>query len=323
MTTISTKVYLQNVQTPLIRRFQIKTDETFDGFNRLVHEAFGINNSEFKFSWKYQDDENDWVSFSSEGEWKDAIFYHTQANGKILRFQLVKEQQQTFQRPGRCHRGPFRRPEHQVRHFGVRCDGCNQSGIVGTRYKCLECDDFDFCSSCYESKQEEHGHKFDKIERPRGRHHHFTNMGFQSFKDGEDTVFHCPLNAEFLNKFDNVQQAQEELTKMFGKFGVEVELATKEPKPKEEVVQNVEEPVTEQPVQPVVQEPVVEKVPEPVVEAPVQPPVAEPEPFAEQLETLKVMGFENVSLCKHLLQNYKGDLTRVVNSLLQLSQFRQ
>ena len=35
-----------------------------------------------------------------------------------------------------------------VVHRHVNCDGCGQRGIVGIRYKCAVCADFDFCSRC-------------------------------------------------------------------------------------------------------------------------------------------------------------------------------
>lgn len=30
-------------------------------------------------------------------------------------------------------------------HIGIRCDGCNVCPIVGIRYTCSECYDFDYC----------------------------------------------------------------------------------------------------------------------------------------------------------------------------------
>ncbi|KAG8845249.1 hypothetical protein FRC20_003266 [Serendipita sp. 405] len=62
-----------------------------------------------------------------------------------------------------------------VRHIAVICDGCDMSPIVGVRYKCLDCNDFDFCQSCKDSKMEAHnaavgnpegGHEFIAIETP-------------------------------------------------------------------------------------------------------------------------------------------------------------
>jgi len=49
-------------------------------------------------------------------------------------------------------------------HRGVRCDGCGQNPIVGTRYKCSICPDFDFCEIC--ERDQEHRHAFIKIKCP-------------------------------------------------------------------------------------------------------------------------------------------------------------
>ncbi|TBU25294.1 hypothetical protein BD311DRAFT_700421 [Dichomitus squalens] len=55
-------------------------------------------------------------------------------------------------------------------HVRVHCDGCEQYPIVGVRHKCLDCDDFDFCTSCISdpTKREEHdpSHSFFPMDKP-------------------------------------------------------------------------------------------------------------------------------------------------------------
>lgn len=56
--------------------------------------------------------------------------------------------------------------ESKAIHEGVVCDGCNMSPIVGLRYKCSVCKDFDYCAGCEERLS--HEHSFLKISRPGG-----------------------------------------------------------------------------------------------------------------------------------------------------------
>jgi len=53
------------------------------------------------------------------------------------------------------------RISNEVVHYRVNCDGCGQKGIVGIRYKCAICPDFDFCERCEATI--EHNHPFFKI----------------------------------------------------------------------------------------------------------------------------------------------------------------
>lgn len=48
--------------------------------------------------------------------------------------------------------GKTDKPKALETHHFVYCDQCsvNKESIVGTRYKCMKCDDFDLCSACYE-----------------------------------------------------------------------------------------------------------------------------------------------------------------------------
>jgi microcompartment protein CcmL/EutN len=107
-------------------------------------------------------------------------------------------------------------------------------------------------------------------------------------------------------------------------FGVDIEIEREEkpqesqPEKKEEAPQKQEE-VVEEIIIPEDDEPV-EQVYPTTSEKVEQPPVVEQEyEYASQLETLRNMGFTNEKLNKHLLDNFKGDLVRVVNNLVQLS----
>jgi hypothetical protein len=49
-------------------------------------------------------------------------------------------------------------------HTRVACDGCDASPIVGVRYKCSVCQNFDFCEKCEEKAT--HPHAFIKLNNP-------------------------------------------------------------------------------------------------------------------------------------------------------------
>ena len=56
---------------------------------------------------------------------------------------------------------------NKVMHFGVKCDGCGAYPIVGCRFKCAVCDDFDYCETCENKLSEKHNHPFLKIYEPK------------------------------------------------------------------------------------------------------------------------------------------------------------
>ena len=49
-------------------------------------------------------------------------------------------------------------------HQHIMCDGCKVEPIKGTRYKCKECEDFDYCQDCYIKNKISHGHEFKIID---------------------------------------------------------------------------------------------------------------------------------------------------------------
>jgi len=57
--------------------------------------------------------------------------------------------------------------EDLVMHERVVCDGCQVAPIMGVRYKCSVCEDFDYCEKCEQNI--EHPHPFLKIKDPKHR----------------------------------------------------------------------------------------------------------------------------------------------------------
>ncbi|CAF3457854.1 unnamed protein product [Rotaria sp. Silwood1] len=43
-------------------------------------------------------------------------------------------------------------------HIGVSCDSCLKTNFPGRRYKCLQCDNYDLCGSCYDMNAESQNH---------------------------------------------------------------------------------------------------------------------------------------------------------------------
>lgn len=52
-------------------------------------------------------------------------------------------------------------PSRRDVHTGIGCDGCEKSPIVGTRWKCLICENYDLCDECRSSGTASKGHSVD------------------------------------------------------------------------------------------------------------------------------------------------------------------
>eukprot|EP01111_Echinosteliopsis_oligospora_P011225 TRINITY_DN364_c0_g1_i2.p1 TRINITY_DN364_c0_g1~~TRINITY_DN364_c0_g1_i2.p1 ORF type:complete len:436 (-),score=129.59 TRINITY_DN364_c0_g1_i2:131-1438(-) len=63
-------------------------------------------------------------------------------------------------------------------HFGITCDGCEAHPIMGTRFKCTICDDYDLCGVC-QSKGDVHpsSHPMRQIDNPLPNNHHGSRGG--------------------------------------------------------------------------------------------------------------------------------------------------
>lgn len=53
-----------------------------------------------------------------------------------------------------------------VKHCNIICDGCKKRGIIGMRWKCTECSDYDLCTQCYMADIHDLTHTFQRFQTP-------------------------------------------------------------------------------------------------------------------------------------------------------------
>lgn len=51
-----------------------------------------------------------------------------------------------------------------VRHSNIICDSCKKHGIMGMRWKCKVCFDYDLCTHCYMNNKHDLSHAFERYE---------------------------------------------------------------------------------------------------------------------------------------------------------------
>ena len=56
-----------------------------------------------------------------------------------------------------------KKAKNKVEHNGIKCNNCGMFPIIGIRYKCIECDNYNFCEKC--EKTRNHPHLFYKIRK--------------------------------------------------------------------------------------------------------------------------------------------------------------
>ncbi|XP_071864040.1 refractory to sigma P [Bombus fervidus] len=162
------KVYLQNNDSSIkaIRKFGSQTSSQFHGNRTNCHLSFNdfcqkvisifpeLSDKEFTISWK--DADGDQILISSDEELQIAREEMRQHN-KIYIKPFSSEQ-----------KAPSHEKEKAV-HFGVYCDGCDND-IIGFRYKCIQCEDYDLCEQC-EIAQIHSDHYMIRMPKPLEIHH--------------------------------------------------------------------------------------------------------------------------------------------------------
>eukprot|EP01099_Mayorella_cantabrigiensis_P006811 TRINITY_DN580_c0_g1_i1.p1 TRINITY_DN580_c0_g1~~TRINITY_DN580_c0_g1_i1.p1 ORF type:complete len:454 (-),score=91.66 TRINITY_DN580_c0_g1_i1:83-1402(-) len=97
----------------------------------------------------YSDDENDVITIADNEDVNEALSFARLKNLASLKI-TVKSKDSNTNNP----------------HMGVMCDGCSRPIGFGLRFKCLQCDDFDFCETCESTRDHNSNHLFLRIESP-------------------------------------------------------------------------------------------------------------------------------------------------------------
>ncbi|XP_068134200.1 sequestosome-1 [Hyperolius riggenbachi] len=124
-----------------IRRFalELSSGPRCELLSRKVTEVFqSLRGSSFQMF--YRDEEGDLVAFSTDEELNMGLELLNEGV-----FRLYIKERKDCKREHRGHCGQ-ETPQNVV-HPNVTCDGC-EGPVVGNRYKCLICPDYDLCSTC-------------------------------------------------------------------------------------------------------------------------------------------------------------------------------
>jgi len=126
----------------------------------------------------------------------DIIYEHLPTIASLAKDLLQEE------KPSRPQEQPNMQKESKVVHARIECDGCGEGPIVGIRYKCSVCPDFDYCERC--EARVEHPHPFVKLRTPNQDSFMQDPHPFMRFRGGFErggcqrprSPKHCPKKEE-------------------------------------------------------------------------------------------------------------------------------
>ncbi|XP_025978462.2 sequestosome-1 isoform X2 [Dromaius novaehollandiae] len=148
MAALTVKAYLLGKEEAAreIRRFSLPPPARYQAIHDRVAELFqGLLRAgpPPAFRMHYKDEDGDLIAFSSDEELQLALPY---VQDGVLRVYIKEKKECKREHRAQCSQEP---PRDMV-HPNVICDGC-EGPVVGARFKCTVCPDYDLCSTC-ESK---------------------------------------------------------------------------------------------------------------------------------------------------------------------------
>lgn len=138
-----------------IPSFQIDISPENDSYQELCTKVvtFQPDVQLHGYALQYVDEENERITFSTNEELRSAIAANKDTNALKI-FVVANQPASTSNRES---------------HAGVECDGCHGS-VVGARYKCVVCPNFDLCETCSAAGVHSE-HNLIKISKPGNLYH--------------------------------------------------------------------------------------------------------------------------------------------------------
>ncbi|XP_064885872.1 sequestosome-1 isoform X5 [Columba livia] len=145
MAALTVKAYLLGKEEAAreIRRFSLPPPARYQAIHDRVAELFqGLLRAgpPPAFRMHYKDEDGDLIAFSTDEELEMAMPY---VQDGIFRVYVKEKKECRREHRSQCSQEP---PRDMV-HPNVICDGC-EGAVVGTRFKCTVCPDYDLCSTC-------------------------------------------------------------------------------------------------------------------------------------------------------------------------------
>ncbi|NXI43716.1 SQSTM protein, partial [Galbula dea] len=145
MAALTVKAYLLGKEEAAreIRRFSMPTPARYQAIHDRVAELFqGLLRAgpPAAFRMHYKDEDGDLIAFSTDEELEMAIPY---VQDGVFRVYVKEKKECRREHRSQCGQDS---PREMV-HPNVICDGC-EGPVVGTRFKCTVCPDYDLCSTC-------------------------------------------------------------------------------------------------------------------------------------------------------------------------------
>ncbi|NXU57019.1 SQSTM protein, partial [Turnix velox] len=145
MAALTVKAYLlgKEESTREIRRFTLTPPARYQAIHDRIAELFqGLLRAgpPPAFRMHYKDEDGDLIAFSSDEELEMAMPY---VQDGVFRVYIKEKKECRREHRSQCSQDP---PRDMV-HPNVICDGC-EGPVVGARFKCTVCPDYDLCSTC-------------------------------------------------------------------------------------------------------------------------------------------------------------------------------